>query len=236
MAGRVRVAVAVGWLVLTETVVLGGAVLPAAVGWQLLTRWTGASPVLRAVVASLLLVPTLIVFAVLLLALTALACRVMRWRTPADATLVLADFEWPLLRWGCYAACTHVAVVLVGSLLRASFIWTWFLRANGARIGRGVYVNTVRMYDHNLLEFGDGVIIGSDVHLSGHTVEHGRLITGPVRLGAGVVIGIASVIANDVVIGPGAHVGALSLVPRHARLDAGATYGGVPVRLLRSRS
>jgi acetyltransferase-like isoleucine patch superfamily enzyme len=235
MAAQARVALAIGWLVLTETLILGVAALPAIAGWQALARWQDASPLLRAGVASAMLVPALIVFAVLLLALTALACRVMRWRTPTDATLVLAEFAWPLLRWGCYAACTHVAMVLVGTLLRASFIWSWFLRANGARVGRGVYVNTVRMYDHNLLEFGDGVVVGSDVHLSGHTVEHGRLVTGPVRLGAGVVIGIGSVIANDVVIGAGAHVGALSLVPRHARLDAGGAYGGVPVRRLHLR-
>ncbi len=35
-------------------------------------------------------------------------------------------------------------------------------RVTGARIGRRVYVNTLFISDHNLLEFGDDVVIGAD--------------------------------------------------------------------------
>lgn len=46
--------------------------------------------------------------------------------------------------------------------------------------------------DHNLLDFGDGVVIGANVHVSGHTVEAGVVKTAPVRPGRGVTVGWGS--------------------------------------------
>jgi acetyltransferase-like isoleucine patch superfamily enzyme len=111
-------------------------------------------------------------------------------------------------------------------------MWTAYLRLNGARIGRRVYVNALAVSDHNLLEFGDDVVIGGDAHISGHIVEGGMLKTAPVRLGRGVTIGLGSVISIGVDAGSHSQVGALSLVPKHTRLEGGATYVGTPVRRL----
>jgi acetyltransferase-like isoleucine patch superfamily enzyme len=105
-----------------------------------------------------------------------------------------------------------------------------YLRWNGARVGRRVFVNSLQVSDHNLIELGDGVVIGSAAHVSGHTVEHGVVKTGLVRLGRHVTIGVGSVIGIDVEIGAETQVGALSVVPKHARLAAGAIYVGAPVR------
>ena len=71
------------------------------------------------------------------------------------------------------------------------------LRLNGARIGHRVYVNTLSISDHNLLEFGDNVVIGADVHLCGHTVEGGVVKTGTVRLGHSVTIGLGSMTPSE---------------------------------------
>jgi acetyltransferase-like isoleucine patch superfamily enzyme len=109
-------------------------------------------------------------------------------------------------------------------------VWSFYLKLNGARLGRGVFVNSLSMSDHNLLEFGDHVVIGSDVHLSGHTVEAGVVKTAVVRLGNRVTVGTGSVIGIGVEIGDDAQVGALSVVPKHRRLEANSTYVGVPVR------
>ena len=48
-----------------------------------------------------------------------------------------------------------------------------------------MFVTSLSMSDHNLLEFGDHVVIGSDVHHSGHTVEAGIVKAAVVRLGNG---------------------------------------------------
>jgi acetyltransferase-like isoleucine patch superfamily enzyme len=84
--------------------------------------------------------------------------------------------------------------------------------------------------DHNLLRFDDDVVVGADVHLSGHTVEGGVVKTGRVHLETGVTIGLGSVVGVGVVVGAGTQVGAVSLVPKHSRLHAGSVYAGVPVK------
>ncbi len=146
----------------------------------------------------------------------------------------ITDVEWPLLDWVRYMVAIHLVRFFAGTLFRGSPIWTAYLRMNGARLGRRVYVNSLAVSDHNLLEFGDDVVIGDDVHISGHTFEHGTVKTGWVRLGHRVTVGLSTVVDIDVTIGPRTQVGALSLVPKHTTLDADAVYVGIPVRRLDS--
>ena len=91
-------------------------------------------------------------------------------------------------------------------------------------------MNTLAISDHNLLELGDDVVIGGDVHISGHTVEHGVVKTAGVRLAHNVTVGLGTVIDIGVTVGPGCQIGALSLVPKHATLEAESMYVGVPAR------
>jgi acetyltransferase-like isoleucine patch superfamily enzyme len=146
--------------------------------------------------------------------------------------LRIADLGWPLMTWARYMVAIHVVRVLAGSIFRGSPFWTAYLRLNGARLGRGVYINTVHISDHNLLDFGDGVIIGSEVHVSGHTVEGGVVKTGYVRLGRNVTVGLGTTIEIGVTAGDRCQIGALSFVPKHSTLEAGAVYVGAPVRKL----
>ena len=125
--------------------------------------------------------------------------------------------------------------VLVGTFFRASPLWTLYMRWNGARIGRGVYINSLSISDHNMLEFGDGVVIGESVHLSGHTVEGGVVKTGQVRLGRFVTVGLGSMVGIGVDAGEKCQIGALSVVPKHSKLDGGAVYAGAPVKRLDRR-
>jgi acetyltransferase-like isoleucine patch superfamily enzyme len=182
------------------------------------------------------IVPCYAVFAVAVLVTSAATARLTGARTPNGVEMPIRDLGWPLLAWVRYVVSIHVARVLAGPLLRASPIWTAYLRANGARIGRRVYVNTLSISDHNLLDFGDDVVIGADAHISGHTVEAGIVKTGPVRLGRNVTVGISTVIEIDVVVGDGAQVGALSFVPKHSVLEPGGVYAGIPVTPLRRRT
>lgn len=227
-----RVAWALVSIGITETVVFGFSVLPAALFWQWQFHWSVRGNALRITLLAMSLVPAYLVFAVSLLTLSALSARLFGWRTTPNAEMRIADLEWPLLDWARYGMSTHVVRVLVGTLLRATPLWTLYHRLNGARLGRGVYLNSYQLADHNLLEFGDDVVIGADVHLSGHVVESGVVKTDPVRLGRGVTIGVGSVIGIGVVVEQDTQVGALSVVPKHRHLDAHALYGGVPVRRL----
>ena len=230
---RLGAAARLGWMILTilvvETIVCGAAALPVAWTWSWFLAASAGAPALRLIGASVLLVPSYVAFAVCLMVSSALAIRLLGWRTPPNAEMRLADVGWPLLHWARCMVMTHVVRIFAGYLFRSSPIWTEYLRWAGARLGRRVYVNSLWLSDYNLLEFGDDVVIGGDVHLSGHTVEAGVVKTAPVRLGNGVTIGLGSVVGIGVEVDDGCQVAAQSLVPKHARLEASAVYAGTPV-------
>jgi acetyltransferase-like isoleucine patch superfamily enzyme len=226
----------IGWTVLSiavvQGVVCGLAVLPVVVAWMRLDAWLPARVAIRATVFSLLIVPSYVVFALGLMVLSAVATRVTRVRTPVATEMRIAETDWTLMRWVQYMVAIRVVRVLAGPLFCGSPIWTAYLRLNGARIGRRVFVNTLFISDHNLLEFGDDVVIGGEVHLSGHTVEGGVVKTAGVRLGHDVTVGLRSVIEIGVDVGPDSQIGAMSFVPKHTKIPASSVYGGVPVKRL----
>jgi non-ribosomal peptide synthetase-like protein len=219
-------------IVVVEAIVCGLAALPVVLIWLQLRAWLIRDAAIRAVVVSLLVVPSYIAFALCLMPISALATRVTGARTPPDASLRIDDMGWPLMRWARYMVASHLVRLLAGNVFRGSPMWTAYLRLNGARIGTRVYVNSLFISDHNLLEIGDGTVIGSEVHLSGHTVEGGVVKTGRVRLGRDVTIGLGSVIDIGVTVGERCQIGAMSLVPKHTTLEPDSVYAGIPVRRL----
>jgi acetyltransferase-like isoleucine patch superfamily enzyme len=232
-------AVRVAWTVTTslvvETVIFGLSALPGVLFWTYHSRWHIPAEWLRIVVLSMTIIPSYLIFAITLMVLSALATRVLGWRTPAEVEMRIDDLEWPLLDWARYMTSIHVVRVFAGAFFRATPIWTLYMRLNGARFGRGVYVNSLALSDHNLLEFGEGVVVGDGAHISGHTVERGIVKTGRVRLGDHVTVGLGSTLGIGVEAGAGCQIGALSVVPKHSRLEAGATYAGVPARRIDRR-
>jgi acetyltransferase-like isoleucine patch superfamily enzyme len=225
----------VAWTVISifvvETVTLGLSVLPAFMFWEWSLTWLpDRLPLVRPALVAMSLVPAYLVFALALVALSAIGTGALGWRTPPPGEWKLRDLEWPLLNWSRYMISTHVVRVLVGTLFRASPLWTLYMRWNGARIGRGVYINSLSISDHNMLDFGDGVVIGESVHLSGHTVEGGVVKTGRVRLGRFVTVGLGSMVGIGVEAGEKCQIGALSVVPKYSQLDSSAVYAGAPVK------
>ena len=232
----VRFAWTIATLVVVQAIVCGVAVLPVIALWAPLLAWAAGSPVAGIAAVSFAAIPSYALFALTLMFASGVATRATGWRTQPDATLRLADLDWPLLDWVRYMVATHIVRLFAGTLFRGTPIWSAYLRLNGARVGRRVYVNSLAVSDHNLLEFGDDVVIGGDVHLSGHTVEGGYVKTGRVRLRNHVTIGLGSVIGIGATIGPDVQVGALSLVPKNVTLDRSGVYVGVPARHLADRN
>jgi acetyltransferase-like isoleucine patch superfamily enzyme len=222
----------IGWtiatLVLAQVAICGLAALPAVLAWHCLLTLTEPYVWARLALMSAAIVPSYVLFALCLMVVSPAAMRLLRWSTPPDAEMRIADMEWKLLRWVRYVASIHVARLFAGTLFRGTPLWALHLRLNGARLGRRVYVNSLSVSDYNLIECGDDVVIGADAHLSGHTVEDGIVKTARVRLGNDVTIGLGSVIEIGVEIGSRAQIGALSFVPKHTTLKGGRVYAGAP--------
>ncbi|MEZ4415901.1 MAG: hypothetical protein R3E10_09095 [Gemmatimonadota bacterium] len=210
-----------------ETLVVALALaLPGMIGVFALEQTVG-SPYERALVLALIAVPAFLLFTLGLMVWSALATRALGWRTPPNVSLPLAELSWPLLDWARGMVLQHFTRLFAGAVWRASPVWTFYLRLNGARIGRRVYVNTLSIVDHSLLSIGEGTVIGSDVHMGGHWVERGAVHTARTTIGRDVTIGNGSVVGIGVTIGDGAQVGALCVVPKSTHIEAGAVYLGV---------
>ena len=227
----VRLAWAVASAFAVESALLAVSAWPAVAA----IRWAASAAPddawWRDLALAAVLAPAYTAFAVLLAVTSALTTRLLGWRTPADVSLRLADYSWPVLDWGRYLVSIHVVRLLVGTPFRATPLWSLYLRLNGARIGRGCWINSLRLMDHNLLTVGDGTVIGAQAAVSAHTVERGLLRTAPIEIGRHVTIGVASVVGIGARIDDGVQVGAHAVVPKHAQLEAG-TWVGAPVRRL----
>jgi acetyltransferase-like isoleucine patch superfamily enzyme len=215
-------------LVVVQGLVCGASAVPVLLFWLRLADIAGSNVSARVFAFSLAIMPSYVVFALCLMVVSPVTIRLFGWRTPPGAEMRLADMSWPLLDWVRYGASIHLVRVVAGTLFRGTPLWTSHLRLSGARLGKRVYVNSLAVSDYNLLEWGDDVVIGAAVHLSGHTVEGGVVKTAGVRLGSNVTIGIGSVIEIGVEIGSNAQVGAMSFVPKHTTLKGGVVYVGVP--------
>ena len=227
-AAVLRIAWTVTTVLVVQIAVCAAAAAPVVFVWVQLRSLVIPEP-FRILVLGAAVAPSYLAFALILMPASALACRVLRWRSPENASMVIAEAGWPLLCWARYMAAIHVVRIFAGPLLRGTPVWTAYLRLAGARLGRRVYVNSLGLSDYNLLDFGDGVVVGADVHLAGHTVENGVVTTMRVRLGRNVTIGVGSMVEIGVEAGDGSQVGALSFVPKRTKLEPGGIYVGIPV-------
>lgn len=227
---RVAWTISSGFVVLC--VVFGLAVWPAVLLWETTSRATADARGLRPVLLGMAFVPIYLTFAFTLMVTSALATRLLRWRVPADTQTRISDYDWPLLIWVRQMVLSHVVRVFAGPVFRSSPPWTVYLRLSGARLGRGVFVNSMVVSDYHLLEFGDHVVVGGDAHVCGHTVERGILKTARIRLGDRTVVGASSVVGIGVETGEGCQIGALTVVPKYTKLAPGTSYVGVPLQQL----
>jgi acetyltransferase-like isoleucine patch superfamily enzyme len=111
-----------------------------------------------------------------------------------------------------------------------------FYRLMGAKIGRGVQINTKVMADVCLLEIGDNSVIGGDSTVICHSIEGTKLIIMPTKIGKNVTIGLMSVILPGVTIGDGAIVAAGSVVPKGTVIPGRTVWAGVPARQVKELS
>ncbi len=225
-----------GWTIfsifIVESLIVGIAALPTVAFFQWHASLDLSPQWLKVMIVSMSIIPAYAIFSIILMAGSAIAMRALGWRPPRHGNFAIALLEWELCNWGRYMISTYVVRTLVGPFTQATLVWTWYMRMNGAKVGRRVWVNSLGVTDHCNLELGDGVVIGAGVHMSAHTVENGVVRIAPIRIGAGSTVGLSSHVQIGVDIGEGCQIGSMSLVPKFSRLEGPGTWVGLPVRLL----
>jgi non-ribosomal peptide synthetase-like protein len=139
--------------------------------------------------------------------------------------------EFPV--WGmAYLRFWTVKALLTANPMRlftGNPLYVWYLRALGARIGKGVTIlSPVFPVCTDLLTIGAGTVIRKDTSFVCYEASSGRIQTGPVTLGENVFVGEKAVLDIDTSMGDGAQLGHASAVHRGVAVPAGQRWHGSP--------
>jgi non-ribosomal peptide synthetase-like protein len=116
-------------------------------------------------------------------------------------------------------------------LFVGSPLYSMYLRALGAKIGRGVVILSRNVpVCTDLLTIGDGTVIRKDSFITGYRAHHGMIQTGRVTLGRDVFVGEVSVIDIDTSMGDGSQLGHASSLHAGQAVPAGEHWHGSPAQ------
>ncbi|PIB06273.1 peptide synthetase [Streptomyces sp. HG99] len=141
--------------------------------------------------------------------------------------------EFPV--WGmAYLRFWVVKTLIRTSPLRlfaGSPLYVLYLRALGARIGKGVTIlsRTIPVCT-DLLTIGEGTVIRNDVSLSCYRAQSGLIRTGPVTLGSNVLVSEHTVLDIDTAMGDGAQLGHASSLHTGQVVPDGEPWHGSPAQ------
>ncbi len=139
--------------------------------------------------------------------------------------------RFPLWSW------RHFRFWLVTTLIKfspmaifvGSPIFLWWLRALGARIGRGVvYLSRQVPVCADQLTIGDGVVVRADAIIKCYRAVDRSIEIGPVHLGSNSFVGVGAVIDTNCWLGEGAQLGHASTLIPGQRVPDGAHVVGTP--------
>lgn len=138
--------------------------------------------------------------------------------------------SWPAVQWATYNFYLLMYRYTLMNFIRATPLHACFYRLMGARIGKGVQINSNVIADCNLLTIGDFTMIGGDATVICHSSERGQLVIRPVTIGNRVDIGMNAIIMPGVTIGDEAVVAAGAVVTKGTTIPSRTVWAGVPAR------
>ena len=112
--------------------------------------------------------------------------------------------------------------------LRGTPLLPLALRLLGARIGRGVFLNTTDLTEFDCVQLGDESELNAWSGPQTHLFEDRVMKIGYVIIGARVSVGARSTILYDTCVGNNVHLGPLTLVAKGERLPPDTAWTGSP--------
>lgn len=103
--------------------------------------------------------------------------------------------------WFIHNALTYMVRYTFLEFLTPSPLNVLFYRMMGAKIGKGVVINSTNISDPALLTLGDYVTVGGSATIFGHYGQKGYLIVAPVQVGEYTNIGLKASIMGGVTVG-----------------------------------
>ena len=109
-------------------------------------------------------------------------------------------------------------------------LYVLYLRALGARVGKGVVIFSPTPVCTDLLAIGDGTVVRKGAFLSGYRAHAGLIETGSVTLGKEVVVSEVTVLDIETSLGDGAQLGHSSSLHSGQAVPAGERWHGSPAQ------
>ncbi len=212
-------------------VIIGLAIVPSYLFFDWMTATTdGQDRVIEVVVTCISLGLGYIIWGVSLIVICGVLGGLFRIRKP-EGRYPLRSFI--TIQWAFSLVFHRVAQMFLKQVV-PSFLANLYYRMMGAKIGKGVQLNSENINDASMLIFGDGVVVGGGATINGHLVESGEIVLAPVRVGNGALIGGGSIVQPGCTIGDGAVIGSRAVVPKWTEVPAGEVWAGIPARFIKN--
>ena len=127
----------------------------------------------------------------------------------------------------------EMSLTYTNSLYATLYTVPW-LRALGARVGRGAEVSTVAHLDPDLLTLGRGSFVADMATVGGSTFANGWVCFRRVEVGERAFVGNAAILTPGTVLGPDSLIG-VQTVPPPGGIQAGTAWLGSPAMNLPAR-
>jgi non-ribosomal peptide synthetase-like protein len=201
--------------------------LSMLIGWVAFLALGGIGEALGVATEIVLAPVVLFVAGVLAAALTVLAKWVVMGRyRPGEHAL------WSLFVWRdelMNSMQEQVAGTWFLGIAAATPLMGVYLRAMGAKVGRGVWCETTAITEFDLVHLGDGCAVNRHAVLETHLFHDRLMRIASARMDAGSTLGPSSALLPDTRLGAGTCVGGRSVVMRGEELPAGTRWQGAPV-------
>jgi non-ribosomal peptide synthetase-like protein len=206
-----------------QLLVLAGLALGGVLLADVDVEWVGATQAFDELLLRVLTALAASAAVVCVLPIAAKWLLVGRWR---PRTIRFWSFDY--VRFWTVATLIRTSPL---ARLTGSPLHVLYLRALGARIGPGaVILSTTVPVCTDLIQIGAGAVVRRGVSLTGYQARAGAIRTGPVRVGAGAVIGEGSLVEIDTEIGDGARLAHASSLHTGQRVPGGRHWHGSPAR------
>ncbi|MDQ2707905.1 MAG: amino acid adenylation domain-containing protein [Actinomycetota bacterium] len=117
------------------------------------------------------------------------------------------------------------------AMFSGSPLYVLYLRALGAKIGRGVVIfSNIVPVCTDLLTIGDDTVIRKGCSFTGYRAQSGVIYTGRITIGRDVVIGDSTFIDIDAAMGRGSQLGHSSSLHSGQAIPAGQSWHGSPAQ------
>jgi len=140
--------------------------------------------------------------------------------------------------WSWWALRTEAIAVLYWGLagkvildhLRGSPFLPWGMRLFGAKIGRGVFMDTTDITEFDCVTVGDWCAVNAGSALQTHLYEDRVMKVGRVNLGQGITVGGSATVLYDTHVGDFARIGPLTIIMKGESIPAHSSWQGAPAQ------